>query len=474
MPKSALWSQNLKLLENVMNLRNLFAAALMLVCTQGANAQPTSVETLTTANGIEFYFAPMPNEERVNIDVIWPTDWLMDEQRNALAPAVGAQLMLAGGAADLDPAELQSQFSDLVSDGSVNAIADHVRGRLSVRHDQVQEAVAIANKVLVAPRFDERWLQRIKDGITDRVAKEKTQSAYQGWDGVRRLVFGNSATYRFNSNGGDQPVETVTRDDVVAWHKRTFVTSSAMITVAGQISGDDAKLRVDELFAGMPAGEPVAPYEVEATYLPKTIIVQNDAIEKTTLAYLAPLSPTSEGGEYEDIVATHILGGGEQSRLFQAVRQQLRATYGFSAGLSAYTRKNRFIALSGEVETEKLQDVRDLVKTTYTDFLQTGVTEEEAGALRTMFSDGLKVNLSHASVVTYVIAESVLDGYSADRLLSLAQELKTLDAEKVNIHIASKFPKFDQFIELIVTPKPIEQPGACLVQTANDIENCLN
>lgn len=457
-----------------MNLRNLFVATLFLASTHGVYAQPTSVETLTTANGIEFYFAPMPNEERVNIDVIWPSDWLLTDQQNALAPAVGTQLMLAGGAGDLDPADLQSQFNDLVSDGSVNAIADHVRGRLSVRHDQVQEAVAIANKVLVAPRFDERWMERIKDGITDNVAKEQNQSTYHGWDAVRRLVFGNTPTYRFNSNGGDHPVETVTRDDIVAWHKRTFVSSTALISIAGNITSEEAKLRIDELFAGMPLGEPINVYDVRANYSHRTIIVQDDKIEKTTLAYIAPLSPTSEGGEYEDIVATHILGGGEQSRLFQAVRQQLRASYGFSAGLSAYTRKNRFVALSGEVETQKLQEVRDVVKATYTDFLKTGVTQEEASALRTMFSDGLAVNLSHASVVTYVIAESVLDGYPADRLLTLGNELETLDATKVNAHITNKFPEFDQFIEMIVTPTPIDLPGACVVKTAVDVEKCLD
>jgi len=457
-----------------MTLRKVFVAALFLVFTHGASAQPTSVETLTTANGTQFYFAFMPNEERVSFDIIWKSDWLLDDQHNAMAPAVGTQLMLAGGAGDLDPAELQSEFNDLVSDGSINAIADHVRGRLSVRSDQVQEAVAIANKVLVSPSLDDRWMQRIKDGIADSVAKEKTHSTYHGWDAVRRLLFGSSPTYRFISNGGDLPVEAVTREDVLAWHKRTFVTSNATITVAGQIGAEDAKLRVDELFAGMPVGESAATFDVKAKYLQKTIIVQNDDVEKTTLAYIAPLAPTSEGGEYEDIVGTHILGGGEQSRLFQAVRQQLRASYGFNAGLSAYSRTNRFVALSGEVDTQKLQEARDTVKATYEDFLQNGVTEEEASALRTMFSDGLKVNLSHAGVVSYAITESVLDGLPVDRLLSLAKELETLNAVAVNTHLVNRFPKFDQFVELIVTPTPIDQPGACFVQSADQIQDCLN
>jgi len=457
-----------------MTLRKWFATILFVVLTGGANAQPTSVQTLTTPNGTQFYFAQMPDEERVNFDIIWKSDWLLNQANNAMTPIVGTQLMFSGGAGDLDPAELQSQFNDLVSDAALNPTANRVRGSLTARHDQVKEAVAIANKVLVTPNLDERWMQRIKDEIADGVAKEKTQSTYQAWDAVRRLLFGNSSTYRFISNGGDAPAEAITRDDIVAWHKRTFVKSNAMIIVAGKISAEDAKLRVDELLAGMPLGEPAAEYDVKAKYQHKTIIVQNDKVEKTTLAYIAPLSPTKEGGEYEDIVGMHILGGGEQSRLFQAVRQNLRASYGFNAGLSAYTRNNRFIALSGEVETSKLQDVRDIVKTTYDDFLQNGVTQEEANALRTMFREGLNAHLTHATVVSYVIAESVLDGYPADRLLSLANELEVLNAAKVNQHIASKFPKLDQFIELIVTPTPIDQPDACYVQIAAQVDSCLN
>ena len=49
--------------------------------------------------------------------------------------------------------------------------------------------------------------------------------------------------------------------------------------------------------------------------------------------------------------------------LFDAVRTKLRASYGFQAGFTNYNRATRVMFIAGEVETAKLVQTSDVIRT---------------------------------------------------------------------------------------------------------------
>jgi zinc protease len=78
------------------------------------------------------------------------------------------------------------------------------------------------------------------------------------------------------------------------------------------------------------------------------------------------------GGDLEDLILATALGGGEDSVLFASVRDGLRASYSFSAGLGNYARENRFLVMTGALEAVKLADAVDVVRDAYTGFRTAG------------------------------------------------------------------------------------------------------
>jgi hypothetical protein len=87
--------------------------------------------------------------------------------------------------------------------------------------------------------------------------------------------------------------------------------------------------------------------------------------EKTTLGLVGQLPPTSEGGDLIDLLALNFFARSGDGPLFNAVRTELRASYGFEAGFTNYDRATRLMFIGGEVETEKLSEAANLILTTY-------------------------------------------------------------------------------------------------------------
>ena len=152
-----------------------------------------------------------------------------------------------------------------------------------------------------------------------------------------------------------------------------ILRSKRLIAIAEAAGADTSKLEI-EPFAWSPNEKRIVDAAVtpepKADFAPRRILLHVPQAQTSTLVLMGPLPPTRDGGEFEDILLATALGGDDKSVLFDAVRTGLRASYGFGAGLDAFARNLRFLALSGEVETAKLAEAETIVRTAYADFLK--------------------------------------------------------------------------------------------------------
>ena len=197
--------------------------------------QSPKVEQLTSPEGHAFTYLSVPEANKISVQIAWPTDWNMRAETNKAVPFIGAELMLSGGAGDMDASALLEGFNDTNSEGHIVPTADYVRGILTIDKDHRDKAVAIANAVLTKPRLDENWLGRIAGNLEDRYAQASAQPSQMGWQAVRSAILGTSPVQQALSMLDKQTVEAVTRDDVEAWREQTFVTAGATIVVTGPV-----------------------------------------------------------------------------------------------------------------------------------------------------------------------------------------------------------------------------------------------
>ena len=202
---------------------------------------------------------------------------------------------------------------------------------------------------------------------------------------------------------------------------------------------------------------------------PRRILLHMPQADVSTLAFVASLPPTREGGEVEDLLLTHALGGDDQSALFDAVRTQLRASYGFGAGVSNYTREHRILFMAGEVDTNQVAETEAVVREAYATFRANGLEGDLAdrkAPLASRFSELADV----VAVQANSALESALDGYPAER--SPKDELEAVTEASLNERLNTAFPSMDEFIVIAVSPDAEALPEACVIMTPREAVDC--
>jgi zinc protease len=447
----------------------IFAALLALA---GCRDDSPTAGRETSPGGIAYTLIHLPGNPDATVHAAWPTDWAYRADTNKAAPTVGVDLLLTGGAEGYPAGVAPERFADLNSEAIIYALAsDHIVGELTFEIDHLAETIRIANAHLRAPELDPVWFERIRDGIAQNVAEAQAQPVHAGFDAVRWAVFGEQPLR--NGLSLDEPgvLESLTRMDVVAWHAETFTSRPDAVVVAGGMAAEAAGAAVDALFAGLPEPSHVVVRDVSPDFRPRRILLHRPDAETTTLSFVAPLPPTRQGGEFEDLILIHALGGGDQSALFDAVRTDLRASYAFGSGIANFTRDLRVLFMAGEVEPDKLAEVEHAVRDAYATFLRDG----PQGPLADQKAP-LQANLS--GLTNFIVdmarseVQSQLDGYAPGRALHLTDELADVTEASLLDRLHEEYPVANSLIVIATSPDVEALPDVCVVSAPSEAAAC--
>ena len=105
------------------------------------------------------------------------------------------------------------------------------------------------------------------------------------------------------------------------------------------------------------------------------------------------------------------LGLGKQSRLFRAIRSQLRAAYGFGAGMEPLTRQHRLLKMSGEVDTARLGEALATLRDAYEAFRLDGISDEEFAVARDLYRHRILLGTKRPAGVATMLMDRKLNGW---------------------------------------------------------------
>ncbi len=448
------------------------AAALSLAVLAGCQEDDKpAAYTETSPGGIEYVRLFIPAAKDVAIQLAWPSNWAFRDDVNQAVPYIGTDLILDGGAEGFPAGEVVETYADLEAEGSLWVTSDHVHGELIVAKENLAKAVEIAAAHLARPTLDQGWFDRIQQGFAANMAEGNAQPASRGAATLRWAILGDTALRRALSVDPPDMITSATADEVRDWHRQTIVRTGAKIVVAGEIDADAAGTAVDTMLSGLPEADTAVTPEPKADFAPRRILLHVPEAQTSTLVFLGPLPPTRDGGEFEDILLATALGGDDKSVLFDAVRTGLRASYGFGAGLDAFARDLRFLALSGEVETAKLAEAETIVRTAYADFLKSppmGDLSERKSPFVTYGEETAKDPIA----ASFSAMNALFDGHDPYLALTLPSLLAKVTDATLWSRAASAFPSADQLIVLAVSPDAAALPGACVISTPEQAVNC--
>lgn len=433
------------------------------------------VSSHNTKAGHAFHYMKMLDAKEVVIILTWPHDWI--DQGGAVAvPYVGENLMLSAGAGERDAATLTADFEDLNAVGNLDATADHMVGVLRVAPRNLAAAVDLARDVLVSPRLDDRWRKRLQQSLKARLLEQHQQLINETWIAAARFLLGNGPLNDFSSLYPANLYDDVSLAGIERWHATTFSIDGVKIAAAGPIDPTVVADAIDRLLDGMPKNAPRdTPREKPAVpgSSGKTILLHKPDAEKAVIAVIGPIPPTREPGQFLDLFASHSLGAGKQSRLFEAIRTKLRASYGPRAGLYNYSQDVRTIYFDSEADDQRVGDVYAAFRDTYETLRINGITVEEFERIK----EALVANLNEAQKNPGIMA-SVLMGFLLDddplihRAGELPEMIEAITLDEVNAALQDRLPAFDTMVRVVATSNADAVNADCVVKSIADVDRC--
>jgi zinc protease len=273
--------------------------------------------------------------------------------RQSAVPLVTARLILEAGA-EHEPAArggLAVLTANLLPEGTATMSGPELAERMERLGAQFQtgagqnlafvavtalkpvfgEALGLAAGTVMAPAFAERDFERVRQqGITAHVQAQATVEGLAA-EAFARAVFADDAPYARRTSGTAATLRTITRDDVVQWHRTMYAPAGATLLLVGDLTAAEARRIAENAFGGWraegsrPARRQSAARPVSAT---RVILVDRPGSVQSALRIgQAAIGP--EDPDYLRLAAlTQVLGGAFNARINQNLRERHGWTYG--------------------------------------------------------------------------------------------------------------------------------------------------
>lgn len=451
----------------------LLCAALIFALASCEKDTSRKVVMAETPDGHPFFFMPIYEKgvTDITITIAWPMGWAYDANSNPAVPYVAAEAILSGGTKELAPQDVLELFNEKNASGQLYVSANHAIGELSFPKEHIKDVIAITSEMLTAPQFDQAWVERIKQGFLANQTQSQVKTANKMWAAARFAILGEGPLNDFLSLPDLAVIQNVSTDDLNRWHSETIVRDGVKIAVTGAINRKDAGKAIDRLLSSLPKGKKPDVAYPQLNIKPKTILLHLPDAEKTTLGFIGQLPPTSEGSDLTDLLALNFFSRPSNGPLFNAIRTELRASYGFHAGFTNYDRANRVMFIAGEAETAKLLQAKDVISIVYEAYRSTpDLTNLSEFQQRVV--DGTAQNILYVNIAARTILQLALDGRDPNDAPRLDKLLAAITAKDVKERLISVFPQSNNLIVVAASPDVDALPGACVITQIKQVTQC--
>ncbi|HWT64249.1 MAG TPA: pitrilysin family protein [Ochrobactrum sp.] len=299
------------------------------------------------------------------------------------------------GAGDLDSDSFQERIDNLGAEMSFSASPDLVSGNirmLAENRDAVNGLLALAvNK----PRFDQDAIDRIRQQVVASLEASQRNPSTIASRKFSEVLYGNHP-YGRPDEGTVKSLQSVSREDLVNFHRKNFARDRLTIGVVGSINAKDLGEMLDKVFGDLPANAELVPVPDAKLALGTTTSLSFD-MPQTSISFVYPAVPRKDPEFFASYLMNHILGGGFTSRLYAEVREKRGLAYSVSSSMALRDHVSA-LTISTATRPEKAQESLKIIREQVARMANDGPTEAELAAAKSYLKGSYAVNNLDSSV----------------------------------------------------------------------------
>ncbi len=229
--------------------------------------------------------------------------------------ALTGSLVRAGGTTTMTGDQINERMDFLAGTVTATSLSIHMR--------HVDEGLKIWLDLLNNPAFPEDRLQRDKQAMLPAIRNRNRNISNVASRTFQRLVYGDASP--IVAEPTESTIGSITRADVVAWHKKYWGANNAILVVAGDFKKAEMLQKLEATFGKWRNAEKAEPKwpKAEQTTKPGVYMVQpQGAMPNQGIIQIGHIGITRDDPDYPAVdLMNYTLGGGSfSSRITRIVR----------------------------------------------------------------------------------------------------------------------------------------------------------
>jgi zinc protease len=279
--------------------------------------------------GVTAYVAENHELPTFDLTVLVRTGTVYDPVEKAGLARVAGYLLRNGGTRDMTANAIDERLAYLAGDISVRM--DDTQGTVSLfcLSKDIDEGLGLLEKILRTPAFDQEALDRYRADLLSEMEQRNASTREIEDREWRFLMYGDhpcTTPYRQT----EASVNSITREDLEAFHEKYFFPGNFILAVAGDFKTDALLAKLDRMLAGWPDHALDLPLIPEAIPDPRpgVYMINKEDVNQSRIRIGHIGVKRDIPDEYALVVMNDILGGGGfTSRIVRRVRSDEGLAY---------------------------------------------------------------------------------------------------------------------------------------------------
>ena len=301
---------------------------------------------------------------------------------------------------------------------------------LSVLRKDLALGLDLLADALVRPAFPDAEFERKRDEVQASVRRSEEDPGTVAARTLRRLVFGEHP-YGRAVTGTEASLRTITREDVVAFHRAAYRPERTIVAVAGEVTAAEVRAALEARLGGWSVATPApaSPGPADLGQPSRTEAADRALTQATVLLGQATVT-RKHPDFYPLLVASQILGGGSSSRLYSRIREERGLAYSVYAQYVP-ARLAGFFLVELQSENARIREALSVVREELIRLRRERVSEDELTRVRSSLVGGFPLRMGTAEDVSELLVGIERFDLGLDYPARFRQAVSAVTAEDV-------------------------------------------
>lgn len=326
--------------------------------------------------------------------------------------------------------------------------ADSTSVSMSVLKQDFDAVFPVWLELMRKPAFRQDKIDLAKTQLNTGIARRNDDPSEIAGRELGKLGYGADSPYARVPEYAT--VASITRDDLLAFHKRFVQPNNIILGFVGDFDVAQMEKRLRTAFESWPRGPQAAKPDVTSTPAkPGVYFVAKDDVTQSNIAMVHPGTLRNNPDYYAIAVMNEVFSGGFSGRLMQRLRSERGLTYGVGGGLGAGWDHPSLFSVSMATKSGTTIESINALRNEVTALTNSPVTENELSLAKESILNAYVFTMdSRAKALNQQVLLEFY-GFPTDYFAKFPEQIRAVTADDVS-RVAKKYIRPDQLAVLVV------------------------